>query len=69
MFARGRDDGNHLNKSLLDVVTVEIEDAAPHFLSGSGVSIRRTRGGDAFEMRTVERKSEPLLLGMPATRS
>ena len=52
-----------------DVVTVEIEDAAPHFLSGSGVSIRRTRGGDAFEMRTVERKSEPLLLGMPATRS
>ena len=52
-----------------DVVTVEIEQAAPHFLSGTGVSVRRTRGGDAFELRTSEAKSEPLLLGMPTTRS
>ncbi len=52
-----------------DVVTVEITDAAPHFLSGAGVSVRRTRGGDVFELLTTERKSEPLLLGMPTTRS
>lgn len=52
-----------------DVVTVAIADAAPHFLSGNALSTRRTRGGDAYELLTVERKSEPLLLGMPATRS
>ena len=51
-----------------DVVTVEIEDAAPHFLSGLGLSTRRTRGGDAHEVRTTESKIEPLLLGMPALR-
>ena len=52
-----------------DVVTVEITDAAPHFLSGDALGTRRTRGGDAYELLTAERKSEPLLLGMPATRS
>ena len=49
-----------------DVVTVEITDAAPHFLSGNGGSIRRTRGGDAHQARTRER--EPLPLGMPTQR-
>lgn len=52
-----------------DVVTVAIADAAPHFLSGNALNTRRTRGGDAYELLTAERKSEPLLLGMPATRS
>ena len=52
-----------------DVVTVEINEAAPHFLSGEGVSIRRTRGGDAHELLSADRKSEPLLLGMPVSRS
>jgi tRNA-2-methylthio-N6-dimethylallyladenosine synthase len=51
-----------------DVVTVEMDASAPHFLSGEGVSIRRTRGGDAHEARTSEVKGEPLLLGMPALR-
>jgi tRNA-2-methylthio-N6-dimethylallyladenosine synthase len=51
-----------------DVVNVEITEAAPHFLSGEALSTRRTRGGDAYELLTAERKSEPLLLGMPATR-
>ena len=51
-----------------DVVTVQIEDAAPHFLSGQGLSTRRTRGGDAHELRTSESKIEPLLLGMPVLR-
>jgi tRNA-2-methylthio-N6-dimethylallyladenosine synthase len=51
-----------------DVVTVAVNAAAPHFLSGDGLSIRRTRGGDAYELRTSEVKSEPLLLGMPVLR-
>lgn len=52
-----------------DVVTVDITSAAPHFLSGEALRIRRTRGGDAYEMRTSEDRIEPLLLGMPAIRS
>ncbi len=52
-----------------DVVTVKITDAAPHFLSGDTLSIRRTRGGDAFEAATRERVKEPLLVGMPTIRS
>ena len=52
-----------------DVVSVEIEDAAPHFLSGQGLSTRRTRGGDAHSMRTAEGKVESLLIGMPVLRS
>ena len=51
-----------------DVVSVEITDAAPHFLSGTGGVVRRTRGGDAHELRTTERAKEPLLLGMPVSR-
>lgn len=52
-----------------DIVAVEVTDAAPHFLSGNSLSTRRTRGGDAYELLTAEGKSQPLLLGMPATRS
>ncbi len=51
-----------------DVVTVVIDAAAPHFLSGEGLGTRRTRGGDAYELRSSQAKSEPLLLGMPALR-
>ncbi|MCX6429634.1 MAG: tRNA (N6-isopentenyl adenosine(37)-C2)-methylthiotransferase MiaB [Actinobacteria bacterium] len=51
-----------------DVVEVAITDAASHFLIGDAVSLRRTRGGDAHAARTQERKAEPLLLGMPASR-
>lgn len=51
-----------------DVVTVKVTDAAPHFLSGEGGAVRRTRGGDAHQLRTQERESEPLLLGMPTSR-
>ncbi|MFA5918952.1 MAG: tRNA (N6-isopentenyl adenosine(37)-C2)-methylthiotransferase MiaB [Candidatus Nanopelagicaceae bacterium] len=52
-----------------DVVTVKISDAAPHFLSGQGGEVRRTRGGDAHQLRTEERARDPLLLGMPQLRS
>ncbi|MDP1720878.1 MAG: tRNA (N6-isopentenyl adenosine(37)-C2)-methylthiotransferase MiaB [Candidatus Nanopelagicaceae bacterium] len=51
-----------------DVVTVKIGDAAPHFLSGEGGEVRRTRGGDAHQIRTEERARDPLLLGMPQLR-
>lgn len=51
-----------------DVVTVKIADAAPHFLSGEGGEVRRTRGGDAHQLRTEERARDPLLLGMPQLR-
>jgi tRNA-2-methylthio-N6-dimethylallyladenosine synthase len=51
-----------------DVVTVKVTDAAPHFLVGESLDIRRTRGGDAHEARTAQAKKEPLLLGMPAKR-
>lgn len=51
-----------------DVVTVTINDAAPHFLSGDGGGVRRTRGGDAHQLRTQERTKDPLLLGMPTSR-
>jgi tRNA-2-methylthio-N6-dimethylallyladenosine synthase len=49
-----------------DTVEVEITDAAPHHLLGEGLTIRRTRGGDAHFART--REHEPLLLGMPSAR-
>ena len=52
-----------------DVVTVEITEAAPHFLSGIGGNVRRTRGGDAHEALTAERASTSILLGMPTTKS
>ena len=52
-----------------DVVTVEIDDAAPHFLTGTGAEVRRTRGGDAHEARTNMSSRDPLLLGMPTKRS
>lgn len=52
-----------------DVVTVKISDAAPHFLSGEGGEVRRTRGGDAHQLRTEERARDPLLIGMPQVRS
>jgi tRNA-2-methylthio-N6-dimethylallyladenosine synthase len=51
-----------------DVVTVEITDAASHFLIGNGGRVRRTRGGDAHQLRSEEGQPAPLLLGMPALR-
>ena len=52
-----------------DVVSVDIDGAAPHFLTGVGLDIRRTRGGDAHQARTEEPTRDPLLLGMPTKRS
>jgi tRNA-2-methylthio-N6-dimethylallyladenosine synthase len=55
-----------------DVITTLVTDAAPHYLlaDGAPVSVRRTRGGDAWEARitgAAERgpASGSVLLGMP----
>ncbi len=55
-----------------DVVTVEITYAAPHHLLAEGPvrDVRRTRAGDAWEKRTVEKAAEAakaagVLLGLP----
>jgi tRNA-2-methylthio-N6-dimethylallyladenosine synthase len=52
-----------------DIVSVDLDDAAPHFLTGVSVGVRRTRGGDAHEARTQSPTRDPLLLGMPLKRS
>jgi tRNA-2-methylthio-N6-dimethylallyladenosine synthase len=50
-----------------DMVTVAVTYAAPHHLVADGpvLAVRRTRAGDAWEARTVERSSA-VGLGMPA---
>jgi tRNA-2-methylthio-N6-dimethylallyladenosine synthase len=54
-----------------DVITTVVTDAAPHYLlaDGAPVSVRQTRGGDAFEAREREGgHGSPIgsvLLGMP----
>jgi tRNA-2-methylthio-N6-dimethylallyladenosine synthase len=59
-----------------DVVTTVVTSAAPHYLlaDGAPLSVRRTRGGDAWEARQVPAgpgsgEPAPVLLGMPAMRS
>jgi tRNA-2-methylthio-N6-dimethylallyladenosine synthase len=53
-----------------DVVTVEVSYAAPHHLVADGAygGVRRTRGGDAWELRSGRAPDVPapgVLLGMP----
>jgi tRNA-2-methylthio-N6-dimethylallyladenosine synthase len=65
-----------------DVVTTAVTGAAPHYLlaDGAAASVRRTRGGDAWEIRqggnelSAPSPARPaaessVLLGMPARRS
>ncbi|MDX6225739.1 MAG: tRNA-2-methylthio-N6-dimethylallyladenosine synthase [Frankiales bacterium] len=52
-----------------DLVDVEISYAAPHHLNADGgpLAVRRTRGGDAWELRQGTSSPVPgVLLGMPA---
>jgi tRNA-2-methylthio-N6-dimethylallyladenosine synthase len=55
------------------VITTLVTGAAPHYLlaDGAPVSVRRTRGGDAFQARgEAQRSGTPsgaVLLGMPTT--
>jgi tRNA-2-methylthio-N6-dimethylallyladenosine synthase len=51
-----------------DVVTVEVTYAAPHHLVADGAygGVRRTRAGDAWELRSGAAPPAPeVLLGMP----
>ena len=51
-----------------DVATVEVTYAAPHHLvcDGPVLAVRRTRAGDAWELRTRPGQDAGVLLGMPA---
>jgi tRNA-2-methylthio-N6-dimethylallyladenosine synthase len=54
-----------------DFVTVKVSEAKPFYLlaSGSPMSWRKSRGGDAFEARKQEAEISGVLLGMPALRN
>ena len=54
-----------------DICEVKVGSAKPHFILGDGLptSIRRTRGGDAFEARKKEAESKGVMLGIPTLKS
>jgi len=51
-----------------DFVDVQITDASAHYLIGEEIQTIATRGGDAHELRTVEKKSSGVSLGIPTVR-
>lgn len=56
---------NTLNARPGDVVDVVIEDASAHYMIGKPTKLRKTRGGDAHELRNSRPEPTPLLLGIP----
>jgi tRNA-2-methylthio-N6-dimethylallyladenosine synthase len=52
-----------------DFVDVQITDASAHYLIGEELQTIATRGGDAHELRTVEKKSSGVSLGIPTVRA
>jgi tRNA-2-methylthio-N6-dimethylallyladenosine synthase len=54
-----------------DIAEVRITSAKPHFVLSTGepISVRRTRGGDAFEARKKEAESSGVMLGIPTLKS
>lgn len=56
---------NTLNARPGDVVDVVIEDASAHYMIGMPTKLRKTRGGDAHELRNSRPEPAPLLLGIP----
>ena len=52
-----------------DFVDVQIKDASAHYLIGEELQTIATRGGDAHELRTVEKKSSGVSLGIPTVRA
>lgn len=52
-----------------DFVDVQITDASAHYLIGEELQTIATRGGDAHELRTVEKKSSGVSLGIPTARA
>jgi tRNA-2-methylthio-N6-dimethylallyladenosine synthase len=51
-----------------DFVDVQITDASAHYLIGQELQTIATRGGDAHELRTTEKKSSGVSLGIPTVR-
>ena len=52
-----------------DFVDVQITDASAHYLIGQEMQTIATRGGDAHELRTVEKKTSGVSLGIPTVRA
>jgi len=52
-----------------DFVDVHITDASAHYLIGQELQTIATRGGDAHELRTVEKKTSGVSLGIPTVRA
>ncbi len=52
-----------------DFVDVQITDASAHYLICEELQTIATRGGDAHEVRTVEKKSSGVSLGIPTVRA
>jgi tRNA-2-methylthio-N6-dimethylallyladenosine synthase len=52
-----------------DLATVKIVSAKPHFIMGEKISIRSSRGGDAFEIRKLEAETNGIFLGVPQLKS
>ena len=54
-----------------DIAEVRITSAKAHFVLSTGrpASVRRTRGGDAFEARKKEAESTGVMLGIPTLKS
>ena len=52
-----------------DVAKVKITSAKPHFIFGEKIEIRKSRGGDAFELRKMEAEKNGVFLGVPQLKS
>ena len=52
-----------------DFAKVKITSAKPHFIFGEKIEIRKSRGGDAFELRKMEAEKNGVFLGVPQLKS
>jgi tRNA-2-methylthio-N6-dimethylallyladenosine synthase len=52
-----------------DIARVRVTGAKPHFIFGEKLEIKRTRGGDAFEVRKLEAENSGVFLGVPQLKS
>ncbi len=51
-----------------DIARVKIDSTTPNFMVGTVQSMRKTRGGDAHELRVKEVGPEPIMVGMPSLK-
>jgi tRNA-2-methylthio-N6-dimethylallyladenosine synthase len=52
-----------------DIARVRVTGAKPHFIFGEKLVIKKTRGGDAFEVRKLEAENSGVFLGVPQLKS